>query len=445
MKWFNTNRWVIFSILVVSALLHVWYWKSHSTSQVCAPAESSSFSSNVAYKCGDLFVKETTSSFDTSEGAFINLDSLTKKEINYLKDKSRSGEISEITGSFVIIFPDGRLPLYGEKAEKMILSGQVKTATFGGVINTFMGSMHLAKTMAIKNNEPIIAVHSGSGEMAAFSASPTAFYVERTYNRRNEKFYDSAIDPILDVFKKIDPKKIEELNLIGYCLGSFKSANLAFLLREQNPELLKKMNIYTLGATVNFPPELNWVYQVMGNKDQFGRINSTNPMNADDVMLGQGHPIRTDRAGSLDVLSLKEVEKNIALRKLFSNDGKLKKLSDEVIRNYIKEFSKQIENYDKFSDEARKISNSQYSDRIHDLKLKYERSRFIVYQAQLEIILFERKENTENDIKNVQIRIENEQNSMKKNYDEMNRLNEQRNVFTDMTEYQWYQFRKLTP
>ncbi len=369
-----------------------------------------------------LFILLSTSIFADNgklQLGFVNLTHLSEGENLWLSNHKEAGTIEDQAGVYVVVFPDDTTPLMGEEADQFFLAGNVNFITFSGLPNNLVGSLNLGKRIAKTNNAPVLAVHSGYGDFGVYTQGPKAFFVERLSNKimggmgapildsfleeaafsdpnlldtiyasLRQPYVDDATNKVNQLLLKLDGEKIKELNIVAYCLGAFKAANLSYWLEQEQPKLLAKMNFFSIAISV-FPSKLfNLSYQLMGNRDQFGRINSTNPLAA-DILIGKDHTIRADLAIGLPIPPVIEMKRMASLRDQLLNPPKVETWDLLEIKIEMDRLITLYRQVDSFLLEAANIANGGPSDTIHMMKLTWEKniisSRIIeLFQSRLD-------------------------------------------------------------
>ena len=164
------------------------------------------------------------------EQTFIDKDILSAQETQFFDQAISTGQITDLPGSYAVIYPDDRTPLIGAAAQDAFKDGSVRIMSFSGLPCSFAGSISWGKVIAQINNEPVFAVHSGYNDMGVYTEGPVSFFVEREYN----KYLTPYLDVILTVpYNLLNNANLpqREITLIGGSSGVYKIANLVNWLR----------------------------------------------------------------------------------------------------------------------------------------------------------------------------------------------------------------------
>jgi hypothetical protein len=307
-----------------------------------------------------------------AEAPYVSLDLLSPAEVAFFADAARDRRVTQQPGDFAVVFPNGRLPLLGAEAEQFVLSGGASIVTFGGLINTYAGAMNLGKLVAARNAAPVLAVHSGYGDEGLLTQGPKAFHFERELNLLQLKYTDAAIAPVVKLLKRLEPRPTRPVTLLGYCLGGLKVANVAYTLSVERPEVLSSLGVMVFGLGVNLPPGLARHVQFAGSKDQFGRINTTNPL-ATFTLAGRSHSLRVDLPDSLPMVPVDRAF-SPEYRRIDEPQIDAERLSAADLAEETAAMARQVAGADELVSEAIGLSNGGVSDQLHLLKMKRERA-----------------------------------------------------------------------
>jgi|GEM_PF-4431603 len=301
---------------------------------------------------------------------------LTANENAVLAQMVSNGTLKDETGSYAIIFPNDQAPIAGVQADQIFRSGQIKIVTFSALPNTLLGSMNIGKQIAQVNQMPVLAVHTGYGDIGVFTEGPTAFYLERLANMAESvtTLGGNAIVPLMKLLKSTPAGNFTELNFVAYCLGAYKAAQVGWQLETANPQLLAKTNLLTLGLGVFHSTHFKSVYELAGNRDQFGRINSTNLWET-DIVIGKDHLIRAESPRALPIPPLYQVSTLRDRQLLRSENLQLETFSDSDLQVATGLLADQITNFQQEIDEATSINDNGITDYIHWNKLNWELGR----------------------------------------------------------------------
>ncbi len=258
---------------------------------------------------------------DAGEIPYVPVNLLSDLETQIVTDEFNNNLEYGRQGTLTLVFPQNKKPIVkADEIRNFLINSHEVIVSFPGLPTTTIGALNSAKAIAQKNQKPVLAVTIGLGDQAVILLGPTAFMVERRFNaiRKAHRAYlqdDGSIteEPVATPLHQLMHDLGGEKDYIFYAhsVGAIKASNLLFRLEEEDSPLLPQVTFITYGIGVNAPENVKGHLGIIGNLDEFGRINSPNLQNA-IYPKGGKHSVRSDLESGLPLITVEEARNEIA-------------------------------------------------------------------------------------------------------------------------------------
>lgn len=249
------------------------------------------------------------------DGLFYDVSSVTASEAALL------GPWQAAEGAVLVVPPTGAgaaLP-YATAADLLAdQAAAVRALVVAGVGSSALGVCALARNVADVLGEPAAGVVSGYGLGDVAAEALGGYFLFGAVNRSRHRAERLTLPPAAIATTGLamgrDVRAVTELLsdpradfdwLVGHSKGNLVISEALFALRREDParllELGEQRRIITLGAIIAMPRECRDVVDIIGEYDEFGRLNSRSGIPPDQVVPGAWHHTNTTLPAHLPV------------------------------------------------------------------------------------------------------------------------------------------------